>query len=115
MEWWETTVVIAAGLLTIFNLGDKIISWIKEAKKPHDNLEGRIEELEKKVDIEYKAIFADYEARFKRDLERLNELEKANNLTMKALLALTRHAETGNNTDKLKQVADELQDYILNK
>lgn len=115
MEWWQTTIVIAAGVLTLFNLGDKILSWVKEAKKPTDALENRVEELEKKVNVEYNALFATYEERFKRDLERLNELEKTNKLMMKALLELTRHAETGNNTAKLKQVADEIQEYILNK
>ena len=115
MEWWQTTIVIAAGVLTLFNLGDKIISWVKEAKKPTDDLEHRVDELERKIDVEYKALFADYEVRFKRDLERLNEMENQNKLMMRAMLELLRHAETGNNTEKLKKVADEVQTYILNK
>ena len=115
MEWWQTTIVIAAGVLTLFNLGDKLISWIKEAKKPTDDLEVRVEKLERTIDIEYKALFATYEERFKRDLERLNELEHTNKLMLRALLELTRHAETGNNTEKLKKVADEMQEYILNR
>ena len=32
MEWWQTTIVVVGGFLTIFNLVDKIINWIKEAK-----------------------------------------------------------------------------------
>ena len=115
MEWFSTTIVIVAGLLTVLNLIDKIIGWVKEVKKPQDDLEGRVEKLERQIEGEYKIIFADYEARFKRDLERLNKIEETNNLTMKALLALIRNAETGNNKEKLKQVADELQDYILSK
>lgn len=115
MEWWQTTIVIAAGLLTLFNLMDKIVYWVKETKKPTDSLEHRIEELEKKIDVEYKALFADYEVRFKRDLERLNELEKQDKLIMKAMLELLRHAETGNNTEKLRKVADEVQAYIVNR
>ena len=115
MEWWQTTVVIAAGVLTIFNLGDKLINWIKEIKKPQDDLESRIEKIERQIEGEYKLLFADYEARFKRDLERLNKIEETNNLTMKALLVIIRNAETGNNKEKLKQVGDELQEYILNK
>lgn len=115
MEWWQTTIVIAAGILTIFNLGDKIIAWVKAIKQPQDSLEERVEKLEKQVELEYKAIFAEYERRFKADLDRINKIEETDNLIIKALLALMRNAETGNNKEKLRQVADELQDFILNK
>lgn len=113
MEWWQTTVVIAAGVLTVFNLGDKVIAWVKALKQPQDSLELRVAKLEKQVEFEYKAIFAEYERRFKADLERINKIEETNNLIIKALLALIRNAETGNNKEKLKQVADEMQDFII--
>ena len=112
-EWWETLIIIVAGVLTIFNLVDKIISWVKEVKKPQTDLEARIAKLEKAVEGEYRLIFADYEARFKRDLERINEIEKSNKLTQKALWALMQHAIDGSNTAKLKEVSDELNEYIF--
>ena len=112
-EWWETLIIGVAGVLTIFNLVDKIISWVKEVKKPQTDLEARIAKLEKAVEGEYRLIFADYEARFKRDLERINEIEKSNKLVQKSLLALMQHAIDGNNTTKLKEVADELNEYIF--
>lgn len=115
MEWWQTTVVIAAGLLTIFNLGDKFVSWVKEMKKPTTDLEARIVKIENKMELEYKALFQEYEIRFKNDLTRLDEIENSNKLTQKALVELMRHAVDGNNTEKLKKVAEELNDYILNK
>ena len=108
MEWWQTTIVIAAGVLTLFNLGDKIITWIKEVKKPRSDLEARVEKLEQVIEF-------DYEVRFKRDLERINEMEKSNKLIIKSLLALMRHAEDGNNIEKLKEASAEIQDYMLNK
>ena len=112
---FNTVIVIAAGLLTLFNLGDKIVAWIKVLKKPQDDLEQRVGKLEKAIEGEYKLIFADYETRFKRDLERITKLEEVNNLMMKSMLALIRHAETGNNKDQLKKVGEDLQDYIFNK
>lgn len=115
MEWWQTTVVIAAGVLTFFNLGDKIIAWIKDAKKPQSDLTERVEKLEKQQEFEYKALFADYEVRFKRDLERINAIEESNKLIIKSLLALMKHAEDGNNVDELKRASNDLQNYILNK
>ena len=113
MEWWQTTIVVVGGFLTIFNLVDKIINWIKEAKKPQTDLEARITKLEKVVEGEYRLIFASYEERFKRDLERINDMEKSNKLIIKSLLALMRHAETGNNVAKLKETSEELQNYIV--
>lgn len=115
MEWWQTTVVIAAGLLTLFNLGDKFVSWVREMKKPQTDLEQRVVKIENKMELEYKALFQEYEIRFKNDLVRLDEIERSNKLTQKALVELMRHAVDGNNTDKLKNVAEELNDYILNK
>lgn len=112
-EWWNLTVVIVAGVLTIFNLVDKIISWVKEVKKPQTDLEARIAKLEKAVEGEYRLIFADYEQRFKRDLERINEIEKSNKIVQKSLLALMQHAIDGNNIQRLKEVTEELNDYIF--
>jgi len=114
-EWWNVTIVIVAGLLTILNLVDKLVGWAKAVSKPQVDLEERVVKLEKTVEFEYKSLLADYEMRFKRDLQRIEEMEKSNKLTQKALLALMRHAIDGNNTDKLKTVADELSDYIVER
>ena len=111
-EWFNISIIIAAGLLTILNLGDKIASWIKEQKKPNNELDLRVTKLEKTVDYEYKALLEQYEVRFSNDLKRLDKMDESNKLTQRALLALTRHAETGNNIDELKKVSEELKDYI---
>lgn len=108
MEWWQTTVVIAAGLLTVFNLGDKISSWIREQKQPQSTLELRVDKLEKTVEFEYKQLFASYEQRFGNDLQRINKMEEQGKLTQRTLLALTRHAINGNNQEELKEVEKEL-------
>ena len=94
MESFGIILAICGGFLTIANVIDKLIAWIRELKKPQTDLENRVEKLEKQIEGEYKMIFADYETRFKRDLERINNLEEVNNLMMKAVLALIRHAET---------------------
>lgn len=111
-EWFNISIIIAAGLLTVLNLGDKIASWIKEQKKPNNELDLRVTKLEKTVDYEYKSLLEQYEVRFSNDLKRLDKMDESNKLTQRALLALTRHAETGNNTDELKKVSEELKDYI---
>ena len=114
-EWWQLTLVILGAIITILTAWEKIEARAAKTKEPEMDLELRVEKLEKQQEFEYKAIFAEYERRFKTDLDRINRIEETNNLIIKALLALIRNAETGNNKDKLKQVADELQDFILNK
>lgn len=114
-SWLSTTIIVAAGILTCLNLGDKLVAWVREVKKPQTDLEARVVKIENKMELEYKALFQEYEIRFKNDLTRLDEIENSNKLTQKALVELMRHAVDGNNTEKLKKVAEELNDYILNK
>ena len=115
MDFWQQFIVIAAGVLTLFNIGDKLLSWVKELKQPQNNLDLRITKLEKTVDYEYKALLEQYEVRFSNDLKRLDKMDESNKLTQRALLALTRHAESGNNFDELKKISTELNDYVWGK
>ena len=98
MEWWQTTIVIAAGVLTLFNLIDKIINYSNKSKEPYAELEKRVAELEKK----------DFE-------KRIDELERGTRITQKAILALLKHSIDGNNTEGLKKSEQELSDFLLNK
>ena len=115
MEWWQTTVVIVAGILTFFNLGDKINGWIKEQKTPTTALEARVEKLEKEMEFGIKVTFEKYEERFSRDLARINGIEDSNKIMLKSLLAIMDHEIDGNHVDQLKAARDELKDYMLNK
>jgi hypothetical protein len=115
MDLWQQFIVIAAGVLTLINIGDKVLSWVKELKQPQNNLELRIMKLEKTVDYEYKGLLEQYEIRFSNDLKRLDKMDESNKLTQRALLALTRHAESGNNIEELKDVSTELNKYVWGK
>ena len=101
MNWWETTVVIAAGVLTIYNLIDKIVTASKKAKEPTEELEKRVAELERKVLENYD--------------KRITDIEKGNKVTQKAILALLEHSIDGNNTDGLKRAKDELSQYLVDR
>lgn len=115
MEWWQTTLTICAGLITLLTLWDKIESRIKTAKEPTTSLESRVEALEKKIDLEYKAILAGYDEKLQRDFDSINSIKKTMNLIIKSQWVLVRHAEDGNNISELKDVSKELNDYILDK
>ena len=58
MEWFSTTIVIVAGVLTVLNLIDKVVGWVKAVKQPQNDIENRLSTLERKVEGEYKLIFA---------------------------------------------------------
>ncbi len=113
--WLQYTLAGLGALITILTVWDKIESRIKKTKEPSEELKERVVVLEKKFDFDIKATFVEYESRFKRDLERINEIEKSNKLTQKALVELMRHEVDGNNTERLKKVADELNEYIYDK
>ena len=115
MEWWQTTVVIVAGVLTLFNLADKLVSYMKDIRKPTTDLETRVAKLEKEMEFGIKVTFEKYEERFSRDLARINGIEETNRLMLKALLAIMDHEIDGNHVEQLKNARDELKDYMLNR
>ena len=115
MSWWETTIVVSAGILTLFNLIDKIIGYKHQAEEPTDKLEERVLLLEKKMEFEVKAIFVEYDARFGRDKQKIELLEQGNRITQKALRALLKHSIDGNNVAALEKAEEELSDYLLDK
>ena len=104
METWQIIVSVCAGVITLLTLWEKIDGRKKVITEPHTDHELRITKLEKTVD---------YEIRFKRDLERLDNKDKSDKLMMKALLEIMRHEIDGNNTQKLKEVAEELNNFIF--
>lgn len=104
MNWWETTVVIGAGVLTLYNLIDKIVNTVKATKNPIDDLKRRVEELERKNE----EIYPKYD-------KKILEIESGNRVTQKALLELLKHSIDGNNIDGLKDAEKELAQFLINK
>ena len=104
MSWWETTVVIAAGALTLFNVVDKIVSAVKAAQNPVDDLKKRVEDLERKI--------ADSYPRYDK---KIAEIEDGNRIVQKAIYELLKHSIDGNNIDGLKKAERDLHEYLFDK
>ena len=104
MSWWENTIVIAAGVLTIFNLIDKIVTAAKATQNPVEDLKKRVEELEKKI--------ADSYPRYDKKIE---EIESGNRVVQEAIYQLLKHSIDGNNIDGLKKAEEDLHTYLFNK
>lgn len=108
MNWWENVVVISAGVLTLFNLIDRIIQYANKPKETTDELKRRIEMIERKTDEDFKEKFENID-------NEIGNLKESNRVTQKALLALLKHSIDGNNKDALTEAEKELSDYLINK
>ncbi len=89
---------------------------ISKARSPEKNQNKRIEECEKEIEgikaqmVENKK---EVERKFKKDLERLDNLEHGTMIIQKALLALLRHGIDGNDIDAMRNARDELETYLV--
>ena len=67
------------------------------------------------MELEIKATFIEYDARFGRDKTKIETIEEGNKVTQKALLALLEHSIDGNNTDGLKKAKESLSQYLIDR
>lgn len=114
-EWMQYTLVICGGIITILTLWNMVEQRIKSTRMPTDNLEERVSLLEKKLEFEIKATFAEYDARFGRDKQKIEAIEEGNKVTMQALRALLKHSIDGNNIEGLEKAEEKLSEYLVNR
>lgn len=111
-------VVVAAGILTIMNVVDRILSWARQAKAPEEDrlkaAEFKILQLEQQIG-EHDRMFEVHMGYFANDKVRINVLEKGSKVTSKALLALLGHANTGNNSEEMREAEADLRRYLIER
>lgn len=109
-------VVIAAGILTIINLVDKIANIFKQANSPTEarltSIEATLIRIDQQISNHDKTLEA-HAGFFDNDKRRLDLLETGSRVTSKALLALLGHANAGNNYDEMREAEKELRDYLI--
>jgi len=114
-EWWQITLAIIGGALVFINFFNAVKDLVKSTKQPTSNLEERVSLIEKKLEFEIKATFAEYDARFGRDKQKIEAIEEGNRVTQKALLALLKHSIDGNNIDALKKAETALSEFLIDR
>lgn len=114
-EWWQVTLAIIGGALVFINFFNAVKDLVKSTKQPTNNLEERVSLLEKKLEFEIKATFAEYDARFGRDKQKIEAIEEGNKVTMQALRALLKHSIDGNNIEGLEKAEEKLSEYLVNR
>ena len=104
---FEQLIGAVAVILLMIGAYNTIMSALKthreekrRREQPVSNLEGTVKE---------------HDERLKRDHERLNDLEEANRIQMRALMAMLHHEIDGNSTEGLKKSYDEIQQYLIDK
>ena len=73
---------------------------VKEWKKPSDELKKTVEKHSELLDV---------------DNKRLREIESSDKMILQCLLAIINHNITGNGINRMKEIRDELQDFIIKK
>lgn len=82
----------------------KFFGWIK---KPEVKQNAAIDDLKKRVETLERKTSADFEA--------IEDLKTASNLQTAALLALSKHALNGNDTDALQDATRDLEKYLIQR
>ena len=108
-------IVISAGILTVMNLVDKIVGWIRQAKAPENEklkaIEFQLVQHGQRLD-DHERTLEKHTSFFDVDKHRLDVLENGNHLACKALLALLRHTNGESNYEEMQDIEKELNGYI---
>lgn len=102
-----TILVFAQAISTLSAAGVAIVLWVGKAKAPNQKQNERLDKLES--DMVFVKTCLD------NDNKRLDKQDEGNRVTQKAILALMSHAINGNDTDKLVEARDKLQEYLIER
>lgn len=98
---------LAALVLVLVGAYNTIMNAVKTYREEKKRKDQPVNSLETKVN--------EHEEKLKKDYERLNELEDANRIQMRALMAMLHHEIDGNSIEGLKKAYEEIQKYLIEK
>lgn len=110
-EWFTVTTLIFSFFLLLINGFMLIYNLIVKAKEPTNNVNTRVDNLERLIDAKFK----DYDTYFNRDLQRIEALEAGTIITLESLQALLKHSIDGNEIDALKDAEANLSSYLIKR
>ena len=104
---FEKLVGLLAVALVLIGAYNTIMGAIKTHREEQNRRNAPMNGLEEQV--------KKHDERLQKDHERLNDLEEANRIQMRALMAMLHHEIDGNSVDGLKRSYDEIQKYLIEK
>jgi hypothetical protein len=105
---------LCGALITLSSVTNVILKFFEWKNKPNQIQDEKIRSLEKTLE-DHEKRFTDYDRFFLHDKARLDDIDRSNKVTQRALLALLSHAINGNDVDNLQRAKDDLEDYLTNK
>lgn len=90
---------------------------LNKLRKPYLDMIKEVDELKKKVSALEQRHAADQNAnedKFKSDWQTMADLTDSNRHMCGCMLALLDHMISGNSVDRMKEVRDEMRDYLIN-
>lgn len=100
-------IAVCAAFTTMSVALNWAIKWLVEIRKPSKKQDAQIAENTEHLE--------NHDKRLAKDEDRLQQLEVQNRLTIEALFALLEHALDGNNTDGMKKVKNNIQQFLIQK
>lgn len=100
METINQIMVICGWIITLGGAVTVIYNAYKRAKKPKDDIEGRLTSIENDVKEIKRKLQSDYDS--------INQNREDMNLLMRSMFSLIENKITGNNVEGLKKTRDEL-------
>lgn len=100
MDFFNQFIVICGYIVVIGNAVKAISDAYRKAKKPQDDIEGRLTTIETEV--------KDIKTKLQSDYDSINQNREDMNLLMRSVFALIENKITGNNVEGLKKTRDEL-------
>ena len=101
-------VLYFAGAITVIAAAlNWIVKGVQHLKKPNKNQDQKIQDNQDLLQQHTKLLA--------NDDKRLKQLEEQGHLEMQALLALLEHSLDGNNSQRMKEVKNEIQKYLIEK
>lgn len=104
---WATLIVLASGITAIGAAWKTIREAQKALNKPKEELENKLKH---------------YDECLTKDKKRLDEIEKSlelekkdNEVVLKTLKEIIKHLRTKNNTDAMKEVEDNIDNYLIER
>lgn len=115
---WAVVLSITGGIVTIAAAVTVIIKIVKAAKRPNEIQNEEIKAINKRQDRFEERLDnmeRDYGEFFRKDKERLDDIEKGNRVIQRAILALLSHGIDGNDIDAMRTAKKELEEYLITK
>ncbi len=111
-EWVTDTLWLMTSIALIICVINGIAGLVDRSKRPENQQNLEIAHLRTEI-TEIKTKLDKFSEYFDNDDKRIRALEEGNRVTMKTLLALSRHSIDGNHTDELQEASKELNQYLI--